>query len=126
MPELSKEACKRRDELIDATWQPGEPWHVAAARAFALYIDEVGRVAREIKRWRAQQGPDNLEEIIAPLMLPDPPDPLRDALANAIENSRNHDKLHEMLRAELAKRGLEVRKSGLRLRKHFSWSGTLS
>lgn len=105
MPEPSKEACKQRDEFI-------REHNGSMHRAFALYIDEVDRVAREIKRWRAQQGPDNLDEIIAPLMLPGPPDPLRDALANAIENSRNHDKLHEMLRAELAKRGLEVREIG--------------
>ena len=111
MTEPTDEAHKRRHELIGVTWQTGEPWHVATARAFSLYIDEVDRVAREIKRWRAQQGPDNLEEIIAPLMLPDPPDPLAEIL-ELTQVYYSSEENAKALRAELAKRGLGVREIG--------------
>lgn len=102
MPEPSEAAFHRADEKCEFTL--GKNYR----RAFALHLDEVDRVAREIKRWRAQQGPDNLEEIIAPLMLPDPPDPLAEIL-ELTQVYYSSEENAKALRAELAKRGLEVR-----------------
>lgn len=129
MTEPSKEARKRRSVLTEATWQPGEPWHVAIARAFSLYIDEVDRVAREaLERLEDKRGISRsvyAAEAIRSLILPDPPDPLAEIL-ELTQVYYSSEENAKAFRAELAKRGLEVRKSGLRLRKHFSWSGTLS
>ena len=78
-------------------------------RAFALYIDEVDRTAREVEEWldsvKCQSGHKTAREVLSSLMLPDGPDPLREAWM-ALWPSSEHNL--PLLRAELDKRGLTI------------------
>lgn len=119
MPEPTAEACKRRDELSKAQWTGKRDRAAGVEVAFAFYIDEASRAAREVEDWLdkvgCQSGHKTARERLRSLMLPDPPDPLAESVRQALPASmpdHHADAITKNLRAELAKRGLGVREIG--------------
>ena len=107
MPEPTAEACKRRDELSKAQWTGKRDRAAGVEVAFAFYIDAVSRAAREVEDWLdkvgCQSGHKTARERLRSLMLPDPQDPLVEAIRKAILTDA-HDEDAKRLRDELAKR----------------------
>lgn len=85
MTEPSDAAKRKRDELAEQHWHSYRTLADATAVAFALYIDEVDRVARSIRACPLEMSAvDALESLMFP-DLPDPDEELARAFHDAYE-----------------------------------------
>lgn len=88
----------------------------ALAREIQRFSDAAKEVREHIEALNWPTGPDTIHGLLASFILPDQPDPLKEALDDTYtaltghkDDYANRAKFAETLREELAKRGLEIR-----------------
>ena len=103
------EAAKRAAELIEQAWTEFDSGAAQTEQcAFEQYIQHVSDVAKDLNEMRPEHIPLYLRDKVRALILPEPVDPLVEAISEAIGTHIMPDAPWGNLRTALKARGLQI------------------